>query len=93
MTVGATAAGIVGVVGVGGGVGIYAAAIEIANVIDEVTPFESVTAIVIVEVPAAVGIPLTSPVAGLRVKPTGNDPFVIANAIGGTPPSEIGVIE
>ena len=93
MTVGATAAGIVGVVGVGGGVGIYAAAIEIANVIDEVTPFESVTAIVIVEVPAAVGIPLTSPVAGLRVKPTGNDPSVIANAIGGLPLREIGVIE
>ena len=60
---------------------------------DEVTPFKSVTLIVIVDVPAAVGVPLTSPVTGLRVKPAGNVPLVIANAFGGTPPSEIGVIE
>ena len=61
--------------------------------IDEVTPFKSVTVIVIVDVPAVVGVPLTSPVVGSRVNPAGNVPLVIANEFGGTPPSEIGVIE
>ena len=94
--VGATGAG----AGAGGGVGAgagagatYAAAIEIAKVKFAVTPFAPVTVIVIVDVPAAVGVPLTSPVAGSIVKPAGKVPLETANVFGEVPPVEVGAIE
>ena len=92
--VGATGAG----AGAGGGVGAgagatYAAAIEIAKVKFAVTPLAPVTVIVIVDVPAVVGVPLTSPVAGSIVKPAGKVPLETANVFGDTPPAEVGAIE
>ena len=92
--VGATGAG----AGAGGGVGAgagatYAAAIEIAKVKFAVTPFAPVTVIVIVAVPAVVGVPLTSPVVEFKVSPAGNVPLVSANVFGDMPPAEVGAIE
>jgi hypothetical protein len=49
--------------------------------------------IVIVEVPAAVGVPLTSPVVELSVKPAGKVPLVTANVFGEVPPVDVGAIE
>ena len=49
--------------------------------------------IVIVEVTAAVGVPLTSPVAGSIVKPAGKVPLVTANVFGEVPPVDVGAIE
>ena len=94
---GAGAGGGVGA-GAGGGVGTgagatKAAAIEIANVRDAVTPLAPVTVIVIVEVPAAVGVPLTSPVVESILKPAGKVPLVTANVFGEVPPVDVGVIE
>ena len=87
-------------VGAGGGVGAgagggatYAAAIEIANVSEAVIPFAPVTVIVIVDVPAVVGVPLTSPVAGSILNPAGSVPLEIANVFGEVPPVEVGAIE
>jgi hypothetical protein len=48
---------------------------------------------VIVEVPAAVGVPLTSPVVELIVKPAGKVPLDIANVLGEVPPVDVGAIE
>lgn len=106
VTVGATVTGAGGGVGAGtgagagagGGVGAgagatYAAAIEIARVSDAVTPFAPVTVIVIVDVPAAVGVPLTSPVLGSKIRPAGSVPFVKVNDLGDWPPVETGTIE
>ena len=92
--VGATGAG----AGAGGGVGAgagatYAAAIEIAKVKFAVTPFAPVTVIVIVDVPAVVGVPLTSPVAGSILNPAGSVPLETANVFGEVPPVEVGAIE
>ena len=92
--VGATGAG----AGAGGGVGAgagatYAAAIEIARVKFAVTPLAPVTVIVIVDVPAEVGVPLTSPVVEFKVSPAGNVPLVSANVFGDMPPAEVGAIE
>ena len=92
--VGATGEG----AGAGGGVGAgagatYAAAIEIAKVKFAVTPLAPVTVIVIVDVPAVVGVPLTSPVAGSIIKPAGKVPLETANVFGDTPPAEVGAIE
>ena len=92
--VGATGAG----AGAGGGVGAgagatYAAAIEIAKVKFAVTPLAPVTVIVIVDVPAAVGVPLTSPVLGSKIRPAGSVPFVKVNDLGDWPPVETGTIE
>ena len=92
--VGATGAG----AGAGGGVGAgagatYAAAIEIARVKFAVTPFAPVTVIVIVEVPAAVGVPLTSPVVEFKISPAGSVPLVSVNVFGDMPPAEVGAIE
>ena len=92
VTVGATVTGAGGGVGAGAGA-TYAAAIEIAIVSDAVTPFAPVTVIVIVEVPAAVGVPLTSPVVESILRPAGKVPFVTANVFGEVPPVEVGVIE
>jgi hypothetical protein len=58
-----------------------------------VTPLAPVTVIVIVEVPAAVGVPLTSPVVESILKPAGKVPFVTANVFGEVPPVDVGVIE
>ena len=106
VTVGATVTGAGGGVGAGAGAGAgagggvgagagatYAAATEIAIVSDAVTPFAPVTVIVIVEVPAAVGVPLTSPVVESILRPAGKVPFVTANVFGEVPPVEVGVIE
>ena len=102
VTVGAIVIGAGGGVGAGAGAGggvgagagaTYAAAIEIAIVSDAVTPFAPVTVIVIVEVPAAVGVPLTSPVVESILRPAGKVPFVTANIFGEVPPVEVGVIE
>jgi hypothetical protein len=49
--------------------------------------------IVIVEVPAAVGVPLTSPVVEFSVKPAGKVPLVTANVFGEVPPVDVGAIE
>jgi hypothetical protein len=49
--------------------------------------------IVIVEVPAAVGVPLTSPVVESILKPAGKVPFVTANVFGEVPPVDVGIIE
>ena len=92
--VGATGAG----AGAGGGVGAgagatYAAAIEIAKVKFAVTPFAPVTVIVIVAVPAVVGVPLTSPVVEFKVSPAGSVPLVSVNVFGDMPPAEVGAIE
>ena len=92
--VGATGAG----AGAGGGVGAgagatYAAAIEIAKVKFAVTPLAPVTVIVIVDVPAAVGVPLTSPVVEFKVSPAGRVPLVSVNVFGDMPPAEVGAIE
>jgi hypothetical protein len=92
--VGATGAG----AGAGGGVGAgagatYAAAIEIAKVKFAVTPLAPVTVIVIVDVPAVVGVPLTSPVAGSILNPAGSVPLETANVFGEVPPVEVGAIE
>jgi hypothetical protein len=48
---------------------------------------------VTVDVTAAVGVPLTSPVAGSMVKPAGRVPLEIANVFGEAPPADVGVIE
>jgi hypothetical protein len=64
-----------------------------AKVRAAVTPLAPVTVIVIVEVPAAVGVPLTSPVVESIVKPAGNVPLVTANVFGEVPPVEVGAIE
>jgi hypothetical protein len=48
---------------------------------------------VIVEVPAAVGVPLTSPVAGSIVKPAGKVPLETVNVFGEVPPVDVGAIE
>ena len=87
-------------VGAGGGVGAgagggatYAAAIEIANVSEAVIPFAPVTVIVIVDVPAVVGVPLTSPVVGSKANPAGRVPLVSAKDFGDCPPAEVGIIE
>ena len=94
--VGATGAG----AGAGGGVGAgagagatYATAIEIAKVKFAVTPLAPVTVIVIVDVPAAVGVPLTSPVVGSKANPAGKVPLVSAKDFGDCPPVEVGIIE
>jgi hypothetical protein len=92
--VGATGEG----AGAGGGVGAgagatYAAAIEIAKVKFAVTPLAPVTVIVIVDVPAVVGVPLTSPVAGSILNPAGSVPLETANVFGEVPPVEVGAIE
>ena len=58
-----------------------------------VIPLAPVTSIVIVEVPAVVGVPLTSPVVGSKAKPAGNVPLVNANDFGEVPPVETGTIE
>ena len=92
--VGATGEG----AGAGGGVGAgagatYAAAIEIAKVKFAVTPLAPVTVIVIVDVPAAVGVPLTSPVVGSKANPAGKVPLVSAKDFGDCPPVEVGIIE
>ena len=84
--------------GAGGGVGAgagatYAAAIEIAKVKFAVTPLAPVTVIVIVDVPAVVGVPLTSPVAGSILNPAGSVPLETANVFGEVPPVEVGAIE
>ena len=87
-------AGAGGGVGAGAGAGAtYAAAIEIASVSDAVTPFAPVTVIVIVDVPAVVGVPLTSPVAGSILNPAGSVPLETANVFGEVPPVEVGAIE
>jgi hypothetical protein len=65
----------------------------IAKVRDAVTPLAPVTVIVIVEVPAAVGVPLTSPVARSIVKPAGKVPLETANVFGEVPPVDVGAIE
>ena len=52
-----------------------------------------VTVIVIVDVPADVGVPLISPVVGSKVKPAGKVPLEIANDLGKVPPVDTGVIE
>jgi hypothetical protein len=44
------------------------------NVSEPITPFASVTKIVKVNVPAAVGVPLITPVAAFNVHPVGNEP-------------------
>ena len=83
-------------VGAGAGAGAgatYAAAIEIARVSDAVIPLAPVTVIVTVEVPAVVGVPLTSPVAGSIVKPAGKVPLETAYVFGEVPPVEVGTIE
>jgi hypothetical protein len=49
--------------------------------------------IVIVEVTAAVGVPLISPVAGSMAKPAGKVPLVTANVFGEVPPVDVGAIE
>lgn len=77
----------------GGGGATYAAAIEMARVSDAVTPFAPVTVIVIVDVPAVVGVPLTSPVVEFKVSPAGSVPLVSANVFGDMPPVEDGTIE
>ena len=92
--VGATGEG----AGAGGGVGAgagatYAAAIEIARVKFADTPLAPVTVIVIVDVPAAVGVPLTSPVVEFKVSPAGSVPLVSVNVFGDMPPAEVGAIE
>ena len=51
------------------------------------------TEIVIVDVPAAVGVPLTSPVVGSKINPAGSVPLVNAKDFGNCPPAEIGDIE
>jgi hypothetical protein len=48
---------------------------------------------VIVEVPAAVGVPLTSPVVESIVNPAGKVPLVTANVFGEVPPVDVGAIE
>ena len=102
VTVGAIVTGAGGGVGAGAGAGggvgagagaTYAAAIEIARVKFAVTPLAPVTVIVIVDVPAAVGVPLTSPVVEFKVSPAGNVPLVSANVFGDMPPAEVGAIE
>ena len=102
VTVGAIVTGAGGGVGAGAGAGggvgagagaTYAAAIEIARVKFAVTPLAPVTVIVIVDVPAEVGVPLTSPVVEFKVSPAGNVPLVSANVFGDMPPAEVGAIE
>jgi hypothetical protein len=48
---------------------------------------------VIVDVPAVVGVPLTSPVAGSILNPAGSVPLEIANVFGEVPPVDVGAIE
>ena len=87
-------AGAGGGVGAGAGAGAtYAAAIEIANVSEAVIPLAPVTVMVIVDVPAVVGVPLTSPVAGSILNPAGRVPLETANVFGEVPPVEVGAIE
>ena len=53
---------------------------------------ESVTVIVKVKDPAAVGVPERTPVAGFNVKPAGSDPVVTANVYGLMPPVAASVV-
>jgi hypothetical protein len=56
----------------------------IAQVPVAVAPRESVT--LIVNVPAAVGVPVTAPVEVFRVRPAGKVPLPIENVYGEVPP-------
>jgi hypothetical protein len=49
-------------------------------------PVESTTWAVKLNVPAVVGVPVMAPVDELSVKPAGNEPVMIENVYGGTPP-------
>src|SRR3990170_6960936 len=60
--------------------------IIIASAFVAVAPLSSVALTVKFEVPAAVGVPLISPVALLRLSPAGSASTVTAHVIGALPP-------
>src|SRR3990172_9620916 len=60
--------------------------IIIASAFVAVAPLSSVALTVKFEVPAAVGVPLISPVALLRLSPAGSAPTVTAHVTGDLPP-------
>ena len=51
------------------------------------TPVESVTLMVKVELPAVVGVPVIAPVMVFNIRPAGRDPDAIENVYPGTPPA------
>ena len=60
--------------------------LQLVDVVPAAVPLESTTWAVKVNVPAAVGVPVTAPVDALSVKPAGSEPLVIENVYGGMPP-------
>jgi hypothetical protein len=58
-----------------------------------VKPNESVTAIVKLNVPVALGVPEMTPLEGLSVVPLGSAPEVTANVNGDVPPCAVIVSE
>ena len=61
--------------------------IEIEHETAAVCPMESVMVAVKLKVPAALGVPLITPVAAAILKPVGSAPEVIATVNGGVPPA------
>jgi hypothetical protein len=49
-------------------------------------PEESITSAVKLKAPDAVAVPVMAPDAGFRVRPGGNEPLIIENVYGETPP-------
>ena len=62
------------------------AMLRFAVVLTAVGVSESVSVIVKLELPRAVGVPLMAPVEELSVRPAGNVPVVTAQVYGVTPP-------
>ena len=60
--------------------------LQFAVVVPACEPVESTTLAVKLNVPAWVGVPVIAPVEVFSVKPGGNEPLVMENVYGGTPP-------
>ena len=60
--------------------------LQFAVFVPAALPVESTTWAVKLNVPAVVGVPVMAPVDELSVKPAGNEPVMIENVYGGTPP-------
>src|ERR1035441_7631874 len=66
---------------------------QLSALVVAVRPAQSVTWATYGKVPAWVGVPVTAPLVGLRVKPGGNDPEMIEKVQGVQPPLTTSVEE
>jgi hypothetical protein len=60
--------------------------LQFAVVVPAALPVESTTWAVKLNVPEVLGVPVIAPVEVFKVKPAGNEPVVIENVYGATPP-------